>query len=84
MTLPRSSLGSVVDPRLRLPPGSIAKSLLAVEERLASAERELRIQFTRIAQLQAELDLVVAALQRATDVHATSLRVECLRLNTGS
>ena len=39
-------------------------SIWAVEERLAAAERELRVQFTRIAQLQAELDLVSAALRR--------------------
>jgi hypothetical protein len=37
----------------------------AVEQRLARAERELRLQFTRIAQLQAELDLVVATLRRS-------------------
>lgn len=37
-------------------------SMWAVEERLATAERELRVQFTRIAQLQAELDVVSAAL----------------------
>jgi len=35
-----------------------------VEERLARAEDELRIQFSRIAQLQAELDRVLAMLQR--------------------
>ena len=39
----------------------------AVEERLATAERELRAQFTRIAQLQAELDVVSAALRRLPD-----------------
>ena len=38
-------------------------SFVAVEERLASAERELAVQFTRIAQLQAQLDLVLAALR---------------------
>ena len=36
---------------------------LAVEERLTAAERELRVQFTWIAQLQVELDLVSAALR---------------------
>lgn len=41
-----------------------AESLRPVEQRLACAERELRIQFTRIAQLQAELDLLQAALRR--------------------
>ena len=44
-----------------------AQSLWAVEQRLATAERDLRIQFTRIAQLQAELDLLVGALRRAQD-----------------
>lgn len=36
-----------------------------VEQRLASVERELRTQFTRIAQLQAELDRVLAERRRA-------------------
>jgi hypothetical protein len=41
-----------------------------VNQRLANAERELRIQFTRIAQLQAQLDVVLAALRRsANGVH---------------
>ena len=44
-----------------------AHSMWAVEQRLASAERELRIQFTRIAQLQAELDLLMAALRHSGD-----------------
>jgi hypothetical protein len=44
---------------------STAQSLSPVEQRLASAERELRIQFTRIAQIQAELDLLQAALRRS-------------------
>jgi hypothetical protein len=44
-----------------------------VEQRLARAERELRVQFTRIAQLQAELDLVVAMLRRSQNrAHRTS------------
>jgi len=51
----------------RLDRGSTAPSLWAVEQRLANAERELRIQFTRIAQLQAELDLLLAALRRSPD-----------------
>lgn len=42
-------------------PGSAMSS---VEKRLASAERELRVQFTRIAQLQAELDLLLGAFRR--------------------
>jgi hypothetical protein len=57
------------------PPASLARfdrqataqSLSTVEQRLAVAERELRIQFTRIAQLQAELDLLQAALRRSPD-----------------
>jgi hypothetical protein len=82
---PRRSLSGepLVAPRLRFSHGSTAKSLWAVEQRLATAERELRIQFTRIAQLQAELDLLLAALRRATDAHAISLHVECLRVNSG-
>jgi hypothetical protein len=52
-------------------PRLAAQSLWAVEQRLASAERELRIQFTRISQLQAELDLVLAALRRSRDGSAT-------------
>jgi hypothetical protein len=59
---------------------STARSLWAVEQRLASAERELRIQFTRIAQLQAELDLFLGSLRREADAHAMSLNAECRRL----
>jgi hypothetical protein len=44
--------------------GSPTAPVWAIENRLANAERELRVQFTRIAQLQAELDLVLAALRR--------------------
>ena len=39
-------------------------SLAAAHQRLAKAERELRIQFTRIAQLQAQLDVIVGLLRR--------------------
>jgi hypothetical protein len=39
----------------------------SVENRLASAEQELRVQFTRIAQLQAELDLLAGTLRRLPD-----------------
>jgi len=46
---------------------SAAESLSAVTQRLATAEHELQVQFTRIAQLQAQLDLVLAALRRVTD-----------------
>ena len=46
--------------------GAGTESLWAVNQRLANAERELRVQFTRIAQLQAQLDVVLGALQRST------------------
>ena len=45
--------------------GSATESLWAVNQRLANAERELRVQFIRIAQLQAQLDLVLGALRAA-------------------
>ena len=48
-------------------PMSMTQSLRAVEQRLAHAERELRVQFTRIAQLQAELDQVLGALRRSAE-----------------
>jgi hypothetical protein len=38
-----------------------------VEQRLAGAERALRIQFIRIAQLQAQLDQLLGALRRSRD-----------------
>jgi hypothetical protein len=47
--------------------GSTARSLWAVEQRLASTERELRIRFTRNAHLQIEPDLLLAALRRSMD-----------------
>jgi hypothetical protein len=46
---------------------SPAESLWAVNERLDKTERELRIQFSRIAQLQAQLDVVVGALRRSPE-----------------
>lgn len=57
---------------LRSAPGAVRRgpaigSLSAVDQRLASAERELRVQFTRIAQLQAQLDMLLCALRRAPD-----------------
>jgi hypothetical protein len=70
-------------PPMPFPRRSTARSLWAVEQRLATAERDLRIQFTRIAQLQAELDLLLASLRRAADAHAMSLTAECLRFNSG-
>lgn len=45
--------------------GSATESLPAVSQRLANAERELRVQFTRIAQLQAQLDVVLGAFRRS-------------------
>jgi hypothetical protein len=47
--------------------GSAAESLWTVDQRLTNAEGELRVQFTRIAQLQAQLDLVLGALRRSPD-----------------
>jgi hypothetical protein len=46
---------------------SAVESLSAVQKRLAQAEHQLEIQFTRIGQLQAQLDLMLAALQRARE-----------------
>jgi hypothetical protein len=46
---------------------SASESLWDVNQRLANAERELRVQFIRIAQLQAQLDLVLGALRRSPD-----------------
>lgn len=48
----------------RINGGSERPSVLEFEQRLASVERELRVQFTRIAQVQAELDLVSGAFRR--------------------
>jgi hypothetical protein len=45
--------------------GSAIDSLSTVNQRLANAEREWRVQFTRIAQLQAQLDVVLGALRRS-------------------
>jgi hypothetical protein len=47
--------------------GSAIESLWTVNQRLANAERELRVQFTRIAQLQTQLDVVLGALRRSPD-----------------
>jgi hypothetical protein len=48
-------------------PGAATESRWTVNQRLANAERELRVQFTRIAQLQAQLDVVLGALRRSPD-----------------
>lgn len=62
---------ATVSPMWSSPPPPPPKTLGAVNYRLAKAERELRIQFTRIAQLQAQLDVVVGALRRSPGgVHA--------------
>jgi len=45
--------------------GSARTSPWTVNQRLGNAERELRVQFTRIAQLQAQLDVVLYALGRS-------------------
>ena len=45
--------------------GSDSESLWAVAARLANAERELRVEFIRIAQLQAQLDVVLRALRHS-------------------
>ena len=42
-------------------------TIRALDERLSGVERELRLQFTRIAQLQAELDLSSGALRRLSE-----------------
>ena len=47
--------------------GTGDKSRWAIHQRLCIAERELRVQFTRIAQLQAQLDLLLGALRRSPD-----------------
>lgn len=61
--------------RIRTSRGSAAHAVWAVEERLASAERELRVQFIRIAQLQAELNVLQAALRRPPDALRTLDRI---------
>lgn len=43
----------------------------AAEQRLQRVERELGVQFTRIAQLQAEVDLLSAALRRSPATRVT-------------
>ncbi|HKT79842.1 MAG TPA: hypothetical protein VJP86_06450 [Vicinamibacterales bacterium] len=58
LSTPRfSTAGAVAYPAIQ--------SIGTVNERLVSAERELRVQFTRIAQLQAQLDVVWGALRRS-------------------
>jgi hypothetical protein len=50
-----------------VPRGSASESVWALNQRLTKAEQELRVQFTRIAQLQAQLDVVLSALRRSPD-----------------
>ena len=58
------------------------RSVWAFEDRLAAAERELKVQFTRVAQLQAELDLVAAAMRRFEVTHAKPQPVTHVRKAT--
>ena len=67
MALERLTLGTAPPASRSRVNRSPTPSMWAVEERLATAERELRAQFTRIAPLQAELDVVSAALRRLPD-----------------
>ena len=54
-------------------------SMSTVEERLAAAERELKVQFARIAQLQAQLDRVAAVFRAVpTDPHHSECSREAL------
>jgi len=63
--MPRNEIPSASTPVgiSRGPTGPATESLWAVDQRLGNAERDLRVQFIRIAQLQAQLDLVLGALQ---------------------
>jgi hypothetical protein len=61
----RSDLPTAARPSIR--GGAATESLSDVAQRLAKAEQELQVQFTRIAQLQAQLDLVLVAFRRLTE-----------------
>lgn len=64
-----SSTASLVSGAVRCAPAIASRS--TVNQRLVNAERELRVQFTRIAQLQAQLDVILRALHRSPDgLHA--------------
>ena len=54
---------------------SPTESLWAVNQRLANAERELRVQFIRMAELQAQLDVVLNALRTAGNAETVIDRV---------
>jgi hypothetical protein len=67
------SLVSTTHPQSLAPvrPGRGIASRSSVNQRLGNAETELRVQFTRIAQLQAQLDVVLGALRRSPNgIHA--------------
>jgi hypothetical protein len=69
-TMRRNEFVSVSPPRSApnaVRRGAATESLWAINQRLAGTERELRVQFTRIAQLQAQLDVVLGALRRSPD-----------------
>jgi len=53
-------------PTSQVPAFPARDRLQSVEQRLATAERELRTQFTRIAQLQAQLDQLLARRRRSS------------------
>ena len=55
--------------------GSATESLWVLNQRLVNAERELRVQFIRIAQLQAQLDMVMSALRAARNDGSVTDRV---------
>jgi hypothetical protein len=63
LTFPSASPTSPAGPVRR--GSAAAASPWTVNQRLGNAERELRVQFTRIAQLQAQLDVVLGALRRS-------------------
>lgn len=73
-TAPRNS-------RARVIADSPLTSTTLVDERLDSAECQLRVQFTRIAQLQAELDVMSAVFRRWMSAPSTGLddRGPCVR-----
>jgi len=55
------------DPRplARFRPGSAIKSIATVNQQLANGEGRVSVQLTRIAQLQTQLDVVLAAHRRS-------------------
>lgn len=63
LTIPSASATSTASDMC---PAPVIPMLATVNQRLGNAERELRVQFTRIAQLQAQLDLVLGALRRSS------------------